>query len=104
MVLCFVEVVSGGYAMGRQYGLPLFQQICLCFLFKLLLSQMYDFTPMIFTAPLWGSEVANSKTEIHLTNTAGEVGMRYHILSICDVTTIEREGDFTSLGICYCVS
>ena len=22
---------------------------------------------------------------------------------ICDVTTIEHEGDFTSLGICYCV-
>ena len=58
---------------------------------------------MIFTVPLWGSEVANSKTEIHLTNTAGEVGMRCHIY-ICDVTTIEREGDFTSLGICYCVS
>ena len=23
---------------------------------------------------------------------------------VCDVTTIEREGDCTSLGICYCVS
>ena len=40
---------------------------------------MYDFTPMIFTLPMWGSEVANFKTEIHLTNTAGEVGMRCHI-------------------------
>ena len=55
MVLCFVEVVSGGYAMGRQCGLPQFYQVCLCFLFNLLLSQMYDFTPMIFTVPLWGS-------------------------------------------------
>ena len=57
---------------------------------------------MIFSLPMCGSEVANSKTEIHLTNTAGEVGMRYHV-HICDVTTIEREGDVTSLGICYCV-
>ena len=31
---------------------------------------------MILTSSQWGSEVANSKTEIHLTNTAGEVGMR----------------------------
>ena len=30
---------------------------------------MYDFTPTIFTVPMWGSEVANSKTEIHITNT-----------------------------------
>ena len=29
---------------------------------------MHDFTPMILTVPMWGSEVANSKTEIHLTN------------------------------------
>ena len=67
MALCFVEVVSGGYAMGRQCGLSQFYQVCLCFLFNLLLlSQMYDFTSMIFTVPLWGSEVANSKTEIHM--------------------------------------
>ena len=72
---------------------------CLCFLFNLLLSQMCDFAPMTFTVPLWGSEVANSKTEILFTNTAGEVGMQCHILRICDVTTIEREGDFTWLGI-----
>ena len=52
---------------------------------------------MIFTVPMWGSEVANSKTEIHLTNTPSEVTWA------CDVTTIEREGDFTLLGICYCV-
>ena len=58
---------------------------------------MYDFTPMIFTVPMWGSEVAISKTEIHLTNTASEVTWA------CDVTTIEREGVFTSLGIRYCV-
>ena len=37
---------------------------------------------------MWGSEVAISKTEIHLTNTASEVTWA------CDVTTIEREGDF----------
>ena len=29
--------------------------------------------PMIFTVPMWGFEVANSKTEIHLTNTPSEV-------------------------------
>ena len=63
--------------------------------------KMCDFTSMIFTVPLWGSEVANSKTEIHLTNTAVEVGMQSSY--ICDVTTIEGEGDFTSSGICYCV-
>ena len=63
MVLCFVEVVSDGYAMGRQCGLPQFQQTCLCLLFNLLLSQMYDFTPTIFTAPLWGLEVAHFKTD-----------------------------------------
>ena len=53
-----------------------------CFLLNLLLSEMYDFTSMIFTVPLWGSEVANSKTEIHLTNTAVEVGMQRHIYAI----------------------
>ena len=47
MVLCFVEVVSGGYAMGRQCGLSQFYQVCPCFFFNLLLSQMYDFTSMI---------------------------------------------------------
>ena len=52
---------------------------------------------MVFTVPLGGSEVANSKTEIHVTNTAGEVGMRCHIYAMS--LTIEREGDFTSLGI-----
>ena len=59
---------------------------------------MYDFTPMISTVPMWGSdEVAYSKTEIHLTNTASEV------MWACNVTTIEHEGDITSLCICYCV-
>ena len=52
---------------------------------------------MIFAVPMWGSEVANSKTEIHLTNTPSEVTWA------CDVTTIEREGDFTLSGICYFV-
>ena len=37
---------------------------------------------MIFTVPLWGSEVANSKTEIHLTNTAFEMGMQRHIYAM----------------------
>ena len=68
--------------MGRQYGLPRFYQVCLCFFFNILLSQMYVFTPMIFTVPLWGSEVANSKTEIHLTNTPVEVGMQCHIYAM----------------------
>ena len=45
----------------------------LYFPFKLLLSQMYDLTTMFFTVPMWGSEVATSKAEIHLTNTASEV-------------------------------
>ena len=40
---------------------------------------------MIFTVPMWGSEVANSKTEIHITNTASEV------MWLCNVTTIEHE-------------
>ena len=52
---------------------------------------------MIFAVPMWGSEVAKSKTEIHLTNTPSEVTWA------CDVTTIERESDFTLLGICYFV-
>ena len=52
---------------------------------------------MIFAVPMWGSEVANSKTEIHLTNTPSEVTWA------CDVTAIEHEGDFTLLGMCYCV-
>ena len=52
---------------------------------------------MIFTVPMWGSEVANSKTEIHLTKTASEV------IWACNVTTIEHEGDFTSSCICHCV-
>ena len=52
---------------------------------------------MIFAVPMWGSEVANCKTEIHLTNTPSEVTWA------CDATTIERKRDFTSLGICYCV-
>ena len=37
---------------------------------------------MIFNVRLCGSEVANSKTEIHLTKTAGEVGMRCHIYAM----------------------
>ena len=52
---------------------------------------MYDFTRTIFTVPMWGTEVANSKTEIHLTNTTSEV------MQACNVTTIEHEGDFTSV-------
>ena len=39
---------------------------------------MYDFTPLIFTVPMWGSEVAYFMTEIHLTKTAGELSMRCH--------------------------
>ena len=47
---------------------------------------MYDCgAPMIFTEPMWGSEVANSKTEILITNAASEV------MWSCSVTTIEHE-------------
>ena len=52
---------------------------------------------MIFAVPMWSSEVANSKTEIHLTNTPSEVPWA------CDVNTIECEGDFTLFVICYFV-
>ena len=52
---------------------------------------------MIFAVSMRGSEVAKSKTEIHVINTPSEVTWA------CDVTTIEREGDFTLLGICYFV-
>ena len=59
---------------------------------------MYDFTTLIFTVPMRDTEVANSKTEIHLTNTTSEV------MWACKVATIEHEGDYTSLlGICYYV-
>ena len=40
---------------------------------------------MISAVPMWGSEVAKSKTEVHLTNTASEVTWA------CDVTTIIKE-------------
>ena len=43
---------------------------------------MHDLTPTIFTVPMWGAEVANSKTEVHLTNRAGEVGMRCDIYAM----------------------
>ena len=52
---------------------------------------------MIFAVPMWGSKVDKSKTEIPLKNTPSEV------TRASDVTTIEREGDFTLLGICYFV-
>ena len=42
---------------------------------------MYDFTPMIFTLPMWGSAVVNFKTEIHPTNTSGEVVLIMYKLS-----------------------
>ena len=71
--------------------------ICLYLFFTIFLSHIYDFTTMIFTVPMWGFEAANSKTEIDLTNTPSEVTWAY------DVTTVERECDFTLLGICYCI-
>ena len=37
--------------------------ICLFFFFTLLLAEMYIFTPIIFTVPIWDFEVATSKTE-----------------------------------------
>ena len=41
---------------------------------------------MVFAVPMWGSEVAHSKIEIHLTNTPSEVTWA------CDVTTIQDQG------------
>ena len=52
---------------------------------------------MIFTLPMWGSEVAISKTDKYYKYSKRGDVWAY------DVTTIEREGDFPSLGICYCV-
>ena len=79
-----------------QTVLPQFQHICLYLLFTLLLlSHVYDFTPMLFTVPMWGSEVANSKTEIHLTNTPCEMTWA------CDVTTTEREDDIYTCARVY---
>ena len=49
---------------------------------------MYYFTSTIFAVPMWGFEVTNCKTTIHVTNTDDEVTW------ICYVTTTEREGDF----------
>ena len=50
---------------------------------------------MNFIVPMWGSEIANSKADI--------TSYKYTTRA-CDVTTIEREGDLTSLGIrCHCV-
>ena len=59
---------------------------------------------MIFTVPIWGSDVANSNTEIHLTNTLSEAEIHLtntpsEVTWECDVTTITREGDFTLSGI-----
>ena len=55
---------------------------------------------MIFTVPLWGSEVANSKTEIHLTNTAVEVGMQRHIyaMSLLLIYVMYDDGGQTGHG------
>ena len=85
------------YVIGWLCGLPQSWHICLYLLFTLLLSQIYDCTLVIFAVPMWGSEFANSKTEIHLTNTPSEVTWA------CDVTAIERVDGFTLLGMCYCV-
>ena len=48
---------------------------------------------MICTVPMRGSEVANCKKEIHLTNTTNAV------MRACNVTTIDHDGNFTLLGI-----
>ena len=69
------------YVIGLSCGLPQFQHICLYFLFTLLLSRMYDFTPMIFTVSMWGFEVANSNLDRDTSfkySTRGDVGMRCH--------------------------
>ena len=60
---------------------------------------------MIFTVPLWGSEVANSKTEIHVTNTAVDVGMQRHIyamsLLLSARVTLLRQAYATAFRIIY---
>ena len=49
---------------------------------------MYHYMPpMIFTVPILGSEVAKSKTYIHITNTASEV------MWLSNATTNEQEGE-----------
>ena len=60
-----------------------FSHYC-CLIYTIFLLSML-FT---VTVPMCGSEVTKSNTEIHLTNTPSEVAWA------CDVTTIEREGDF----------
>ena len=48
---------------------------------------MYEFTPMIFTVPMWGFEVVNFETDVHNANTGSEV------MWLCYVTTIEHGGE-----------
>ena len=71
---------------------------------------------MIFAVPIWGSEVANSKTDIPITNTASEVmwcnamspplntrgrsANRQCLKGTLDVPALNY---VTSLGICYFV-
>ena len=42
---------------------------------------------IFFTVPMWSSEIANSETEIHATNTASEA------MWLCYVTANEHEGE-----------
>ena len=47
-----------------QTVLPQFQHIYIYLSvppFHIIIVSIYDFTPMIFTVPMWGSEIANSK-------------------------------------------
>ena len=68
------------------------------FLFTIILAQMYYFTPITFTVSMGSLRWPILKHRYtHLTDTASEVTWA------CDVTIIERKGDFASLGICYCV-
>ena len=48
---------------------------------------------MILTVPMWGSDCADFKTEIHITNTASEV------MWLCYVTTIEHDGERCKLSL-----
>ena len=63
--------------------------------FHIIIGSNVRFYAHDFTVPMmWDSEVANCKTEVHLTNTRSEV------MRACNVTTIKHEGDIiTSLGI-----
>ena len=63
-----------------------FNGICLYFL-TLLFANVRLYGHEFYRVPMWGSEVANPKADINITNKTSEV------MWLCNVTTIEHEGD-----------